>query len=82
MAISFTPLLQKKRGWFKVTKKSRTTRPTIQVEEDQMDYEQTDLVEGAGQVVVAAGQQLFGGQTVMMGMTEVCWCWCCKWMWV
>lgn len=37
-----------------------------------MDYQQTDLVEGAGQVVMATGQQLVGGQTVMMGVTEVC----------
>lgn len=55
-----------------MTKKSHATRPTIPVEEDQMDYEQTDLVEGAGQVAVATGQQLFGGQAVMMGTTEVC----------
>ena len=54
-----------------MTKKSRATRPAIAVEEGQMDYEQADLVEGAGQVAVATGQQLFAGQAVMMGTTEV-----------
>ena len=37
-----------------------------------MNYHQTDLVDDAEQAVIATGQQLAAEQTVMIGVTEVC----------